>query len=245
MAARSNFSRVRTNLRLCKMVTSRVDKIDLERKPRRQQWSNKLQFILACIGYSVGLNSIWRFPYLCYKSGGAVFLIPYAIIMVFIGGPMLYMELAIGQVTARGPIGALGQLCPLFKGIGLGSALLSFLISTYYSILIAYGAFYFFMSFKSRLPWGDCDHSWNTNKCWMPSQHKNQSKDHFSQSAAEEFYDRKVLQIGNGIEDFLIMRWELFACLIFAWILIYFAIWKSINHLPKFAILQPHFLMYG
>lgn len=26
------------------------------------------------------------------------------------------MELSVGQYTGRGPIGALGQLCPLFKG---------------------------------------------------------------------------------------------------------------------------------
>lgn len=44
-------------------------------KPRRQHWSNKLQFVLACVGYSVGLGSIWRFPYLCYKSGGGKLLI--------------------------------------------------------------------------------------------------------------------------------------------------------------------------
>lgn len=50
-------------------------------------------------------------------SFSGVFLIPYAIIMVFIGGPMLYMELAVGQYTGRGPIGALGHLCPLLKGI--------------------------------------------------------------------------------------------------------------------------------
>lgn len=43
-------------------------------------------------------------------------MIPYAITMVFIGGPMLYMELAVGQFTGRGPIGALGHLCPLLKG---------------------------------------------------------------------------------------------------------------------------------
>lgn len=30
---------------------------------------------------------------------------------------MLFMELAVGQYTGRGPIGALGQLCPLFKGM--------------------------------------------------------------------------------------------------------------------------------
>lgn len=46
-----------------------------------------------------------------------VFLIPYFIILVICGIPMLFMELAVGQYTGRGPIGALGQLCPLFKGM--------------------------------------------------------------------------------------------------------------------------------
>lgn len=45
-----------------------------------------------------------------------VFLVPYFIILLICGIPMLFMELAVGQYTGRGPIGALGQLCPLFKG---------------------------------------------------------------------------------------------------------------------------------
>ncbi|CAH1283761.1 unnamed protein product [Diabrotica balteata] len=203
-------------------------------KPRRQQWSNKLQFVLACIGYSVGLGSIWRFPYLCYKSGGAVFLIPYAIIMIFIGGPMLYMELAIGQFTGRGPIGALGHLCPLFKGTGIASVVISFLLSTYYSVIIAYGIFYFFTSFRVNQPWDDCTHRWNTKNCWDQMRQKlNHSKPRHTQSPAEEFYDLKVLQIGKGIEDSHNLRWELVACLLCAWILIYFAIWKSIKSSAK------------
>lgn len=45
-----------------------------------------------------------------------VFLVPYFIILVICGIPMLFMELAVGQYTGRGPIGAIGQMCPLFKG---------------------------------------------------------------------------------------------------------------------------------
>ena len=82
----------------------------------RETWGSTISFILACIGYAVGLGNIWRFPYLAYKSGGGAFLIPYIIMLILCGIPLLYMELAVGQYTRRGPIGALGKLCPLLKG---------------------------------------------------------------------------------------------------------------------------------
>ena len=82
----------------------------------RETWGSTISFILACIGYAVGLGNIWRFPYLAYKSGGGAFLIPYIVMLLLCGIPLLYMELAVGQYTRRGPIGALGKICPLLKG---------------------------------------------------------------------------------------------------------------------------------
>lgn len=39
----------------------------------RPGWTNRLQYILAQVGFSVGLGNLWRFPYLCQKNGGGKF----------------------------------------------------------------------------------------------------------------------------------------------------------------------------
>ncbi|KAI4887437.1 hypothetical protein NFI96_002548 [Prochilodus magdalenae] len=36
----------------------------------RPAWNSKLEYILAQVGFSVGLGNVWRFPYLCQKNGG-------------------------------------------------------------------------------------------------------------------------------------------------------------------------------
>lgn len=44
----------------------------------------------------------------------------------------------------------------LFSGVGLASVIVSFLMSTYYSVIIAYSIYYFFTSFRPDLPWAEC-----------------------------------------------------------------------------------------
>ncbi len=59
---------------------------------------------------------IWRFPYLCYKNGGGVFLIIYFISMLFCGIPVFLLEVSIGQYLGAGGMTTIAELVPILKG---------------------------------------------------------------------------------------------------------------------------------
>lgn len=75
-------------------------------KKRRETFSSKFGFIVACIGSAVGMGNIWLFPYRVGQYGGAAFLIPYFIFVVVIGVAGVTGEMAFGRAMETGPIGA-------------------------------------------------------------------------------------------------------------------------------------------
>ncbi|KAI8782629.1 sodium- and chloride-dependent GABA transporter ine [Biomphalaria glabrata] len=195
----------------------------------RQNWGKKMEFLLATIGYAVGLGNVWRFPYLCFRSGGGAFLIPFFIMLIICGIPLAYMEMAVGQYTRQGPVGALSKLCPFFKGAGAATVMISFLFTTYYIVIITWSCYYMFSCFTETLPWMHCNHSWNSDHCWDGSlaNATNGLQPNESRSPTEDFFIENVLQRSSGIDKQGVLRWELVLILLMCWIVVYFCIWKG------------------
>ncbi|CAG2212319.1 SLC6A6 [Mytilus edulis] len=202
---------------------------------KRETWSRRFDFLLACIGFSVGLGNVWRFPYLCYKNGGGAFMIPYFICCIVGGIPLFYLEVCVGQFMGVAGLNA-WKICPIFQGIGIASTII--------------------ISFTSELPWASCGHEWNKNckdytkedgNFTNSSMHndemgnitipflsalKNTSNQLFSDPVTE-FWENKVLGISDGIDQPGAIKWDICLCLLFAWIAVYLCICKGIKSSGK------------
>ncbi len=77
-----------------------------------ENWSSRLTFLLASIGFSVGLGNIWRFPYVAGENGGAAFVLVYLACALGIGVPLVMSEWAIGRKSISGSsaVGSFKQL---------------------------------------------------------------------------------------------------------------------------------------
>ncbi|OWF47646.1 Sodium- and chloride-dependent glycine transporter 2 [Mizuhopecten yessoensis] len=227
----------------------------------RGNWSGRLDFFLSCVGYAVGLGNIWRFPYLCYKSGGGAFLIPYVIFLILCGIPMFFLEVSFGQFASLSPV-TIWRICPLFKGVGYGMVIVSGIVCVYYNIIITWTLFYLYHSLRMVLPWSMCDNWWNTEHCYLRTNAKNNisspqplngsapynltaaatvalkvsagnESNVLKTTASEEFWQRGVLQLSDGIDDMGDLRWDLLICLFVAWVVVFLCLFKGVKSSGK------------
>lgn len=168
--------------------------------PTRERWPSRLSFIFAAVGSAVGLGNVWRFPYLAGKYGGGAFLLPYLLILVALGIPLLIMEFAIGQRMQRAAPTAMKKVDAKFAGAGFGSILASFGVASYYAIVMAWSLLYLKHSFS--LPWAD---------------------------DSKAFFFTDILNLSSGPGELGEFSLPILAALFIGWICVYFCIWKGVQ----------------
>ena len=128
-----------------------------------EQWSSRWGFLLAAVGFAVGMGNIWRFPYQLGENGGSAFLIIYLACALAIGLPLLITEITIGR---RGGASASQSAINVAvesgrsKGWGIIGNLgifCAFVILSYYSVLSGWTVDYLVKAASGAFEGADAD----------------------------------------------------------------------------------------
>uniref|UniRef100_UPI00398F2DF2 sodium- and chloride-dependent neutral and basic amino acid transporter B(0+)-like n=1 Tax=Pristiophorus japonicus TaxID=55135 RepID=UPI00398F2DF2 len=227
----------------------------------RGNWSSKTDYFLSVIGCAVGLGNVWRFPYLAYRNGGGVFLIPYALMLALIAMPMVFLESSFGQFASLGPV-AVWKAVPMLQGVGITMVMLSTIVDITYNCIIGYSLFYLFASFQSPLPWADCFSWWGpdetcsrtskdplcnltlddgyfeiVNTTWLQANNEtctNGSEIYVPhQGPSEQYWDKVALRRTRSFDETGEIVWYTALCLLLAWLIVGAALSKGIKSAGK------------
>lgn len=121
--------------------------------PQREQWSGQFGFIISAVGSAIGLGNIWRFPGVAYTNGGGAFLIPYIVALLTAGIPILLLDYALGHRYNGSAPTVFRRLKKRFEFIGWLQVLITFVITSYYAVVLAWAIRYTFFSLNEA--WGD------------------------------------------------------------------------------------------
>ncbi|XP_055933093.1 sodium- and chloride-dependent glycine transporter 2-like isoform X1 [Argiope bruennichi] len=240
----------RSSLRRASVIGNRkgsasIRKLSTYTIASRGNWGSKWEFLLSCVGLSVGIGNVWRFPYLAYEHGGGAFLIPYLLMLLLAGKPLYFMELAFGQFAGLGPL-AIWNCLPIAKGIGYAMVTISLVICIYYNVIVCYTVFYIASTFQTTVPWASCpSYPENTTKCHVRTEGDNMS--HVGSKLSSEIYwENYVLNLSEGIEDPGGIKWDLSLCLLFSWIVVIACLLQGIKTSGKvvyFAATFPYIVL--
>ncbi|XP_017921226.1 PREDICTED: sodium-dependent neutral amino acid transporter B(0)AT3 isoform X2 [Capra hircus] len=203
----------------------------------RPAWDSKLQYLLSCVGFAVGLGNLWRFPYLCQTYGGGAFLIPYVVALAFEGIPLFHIELAVGQRLRRGSVGVWTAISPYLGGVGLGCFTVSFLVSLYYNTVLTWVLWYLLNSFQHPLPWSACP--LDLNRTGLEQECRDSSP-------VSYFWYRRTLNVSADISDGGPVQWRLLLCLAVSWAVVYLCVIRGIETTGKaiyFTALFPYLVL--
>jgi len=119
----------------------------------RPQWGTRAGFILAAVGSAIGLGNIWRFPAVAYENGGGAFFLPYLFALLTAGIPLLVLEFTMGHKYRGSAPLSFARMNKKTEWVGWWQVGISFVIATYYAVIVAWAMSYSVFSFD--LKWGD------------------------------------------------------------------------------------------
>ncbi|KAJ0069988.1 hypothetical protein NL108_018444, partial [Boleophthalmus pectinirostris] len=167
------------------------------------------------------------------------FLVLYLILLILIGIPVFFLELAVGQRFRRGSIGIWNYISPRLGGIGFASCVVCFFGALYYNVIIGWSLFYFSQSFQQPLPWHECPLVKNETYTYVvPECDKS--------SAATYYWYREALDISDSISESGGLNWKMTLCLLAAWTMVCLAMIKGIQSSGKvmyFSSLFPYVVL--
>nr|XP_054367538.1 orphan sodium- and chloride-dependent neurotransmitter transporter NTT5 [Mirounga angustirostris] len=204
----------------------------------RPSWANKMEYLLAQVGFSVGLSTIWRFPYLCFHNGGGSFLIIYMLMLFLVGVPLLFLEMAAGQRMRQGSIGVWKVISPWIGGVGYTSFMVCCIVGLYYSVLMAWSLFYLGQSFQSPLPWSKCPLLRNSSD-FDPECERT--------TPTTYFWYRNILKATDEVEMGGLPVMHLSVSLFMTWLIICISMIKGPKSTGKMlyvSVLLPYFILF-
>ncbi|MBP6681708.1 MAG: sodium-dependent transporter [Halioglobus sp.] len=113
-------------------------------------WSSRFSFLMASVGFAVGLGNIWRFPYMTGENGGAAFVLVYLACAFGIGVPVLMAEIMVGRRGQGSPPSALVTVATAsggsrhWKWVGGMGLLAAYTIQIVYAVVVGWVLWYLY-----------------------------------------------------------------------------------------------------
>lgn len=104
-------------------------------------WTSRFAFLYSAAAASIGLGSLWRFPYVAGTNGGGAFVLLYILFIALLCAPIIIAEMLIGKKGGGSTVASLRHLVASegangkWRAIGWISLLIPFFGLSMYSVI--------------------------------------------------------------------------------------------------------------
>lgn len=129
----------------------------------------------------------------------------------------------------------MSQVSPYLGGIGISSAVVSYIVALYYNTIIAWCLIYFLHSFESPLPWADCPTRLYKNFTY------DIEPECVASSPTQYYWYRSTLQSSASVNDPEAINYPVAIALFVAWFLVYICMVQGITSSGKIVYITAIF----